>query len=135
MSPKTGIAVAAFNFRYEPTFMKKLLILVIISFASLPLSEAQIIKTTLNLTVRDELGNTVEGATVSIYETEANFTAEKNPVATGTTDKKGVVKFKDLQPVSYFVIVRKGDKDNMGGGEQIGKLEANKINKATVIIQ
>jgi hypothetical protein len=98
-------------------------------------SEAQLIKTTLNLTVRDELGNTVQGATVSLYETEANYTAEKNPVVTGETDKKGVVKFKDLQPIAYYLIVRKGDKDNHGAGEQIGKLEAKKINKATVIIQ
>jgi hypothetical protein len=98
-------------------------------------SDAQLIKTTLNLTVRDELGNTVDGATVSLYDTEANYTAEKNPVVVGETDKKGVVKFKDLQPISYYVIVRKGDKDNHGAGEQIGKLEAKKINKATVIIQ
>lgn len=98
-------------------------------------TEAQLIKTSLTLTVRDELGNTVEKATVALYETEANYTEEKNPVATGETDAKGVVKFKELKPVAYFVIVRKGDLDNAGAGEQIGKLEANKINKATVIIR
>ncbi len=115
--------------------MKNLLIAAFLSLAAFPLAEAQIIKTTLNLTVRDELGNTVEGANVMLYETEANFKEEKNPAATGTTDKKGVVKFKELKAIPYYVIVRKGDKDNMGAGEQIGKLEANKINKATVIIQ
>lgn len=98
-------------------------------------SDAQLIKTTLTLTVRDELGNTVEGATVSLYETQANYNEEKNAVVVGETDKKGVVKFKDLQAISYYVLVRKGDKDNMGAGEQIGKLEAKKINKATIIIQ
>ena len=37
----------------------------------------QLIKTTLNLTVRDEVGNTVEGATVQLFETEEDYTAEK----------------------------------------------------------
>ena len=115
--------------------MKQFLLIALFAVASLPITEAQIIKTSLTLTVRDELGNTVEGATVTLYETDANYKEEKNPAATGDTDKKGVVKFKDLKAISYFVIVRKGDKGNMGGGEQIGKLEANKINKATVIIQ
>lgn len=112
------------------TILTACFFLVACSFA-----EAQLIKTSLTLTVRDELGNTVEKATVTLYETEANYTEEKNPVATGETDAKGVVKFKELQPVAYFVIVRKGDLDNAGAGEQIGKLEANKINKATVIIR
>jgi hypothetical protein len=103
--------------------------------ASVACAEAQLIKTSLTLTVRDELGNTVAKATVALYETEANYTEEKNPVATGETDNKGVVKFKELQAIPYYVIVRKGDLDNAGAGEQIGKLEANKINKATVIIR
>lgn len=119
----------------NPFGMKQLFLIAFFFVASIPPSEAQLIKTQLHLTVRDELGNTVEGATVTLYETEANYKEEKNPVVTGETDKKGVVKFKELKSIAYYVIVRKGDKDNMGGGEQIGKLEANKINKATVIIQ
>ena len=39
------------------------------------LSGFQLIKTTLNLTVRDEVGNTVEGATVQLFETEEDYTA------------------------------------------------------------
>ena len=113
----------------------KTLLSSLLVISALTCAEAQLIKTSLTLTVRDELGNTVEGATVNLYETEANYTEEKNPVATGTTDKKGVLKLKELQPVAYYVIVRKGDLDNAGAGEQIGKLEANKINKATVIIR
>lgn len=115
--------------------MKKIAFVLFCMLGALPSAEAQFIKTTLNLTVRDELGNTVEGATVTLYETEANYKEEKNPVIVGDTDKKGVVKFKELQPIAYYVIVRKGDLDNAGAGEQIGKLEANKINKATVIIR
>ena len=114
--------------------MKKLFTLLLVSSLIL-VSEAQIIKTSLTLTVRDELGNTVEGATVMLFENEADYVAEKNAAVQGTTDKKGVIKFKDIKAVSYMVIARKGDKDNAGGGEQIGQLEANKFNKATIVIQ
>jgi hypothetical protein len=95
----------------------------------------QIIKTSLTMTVRDELGNTVEGAKVQLFEKEEDYTAEKNVVAEGITDKKGALKLKDLKAVSYYIIVRKDDKDNAGGGEQIGRLEPNKINKVTIVIQ
>ncbi|HYF69899.1 MAG TPA: carboxypeptidase-like regulatory domain-containing protein [Ohtaekwangia sp.] len=95
----------------------------------------QIIKTTLSVTVRDELGNTVEGASVQLFETEEDYTKEENVAAQGVTNAKGVLKLKELKATTYFVIVRKDDKDNSGGGEQTGKLEENKINKVTIIIQ
>jgi len=98
-------------------------------------SSFQLIKTTLNLTVRDEVGNTVEGATVQLFETEEDYIAEKNVAVEGVTDAKGVLKLKDLKAMSYFVIVRKDDKDNSGGGERTGKLEEKRINKVTVVIQ
>jgi hypothetical protein len=98
-------------------------------------SAFQIIKTTLTVTVRDELGNIVEGAKVQLFENEADYTAEKNVAAEGVTDKKGILKMKELKAISYYVIVRKDDKDNSGGGEQVGKLEEKKINKVTIIIQ
>ena len=60
-------------------------------------SSFQLIKTTLNLTVRDEVGNTVEGATVQLFETEDDYIAEKNVAVEGVTDAKGVLKLKDLK--------------------------------------
>jgi hypothetical protein len=99
------------------------------------LSSFQLIKTTLNLTVRDEVGNTVEGATVQLFEKEEDYTSEKNVVAEGTTDAKGILKLKELKAISYFIIVRKDDKDNSGGGERTGKLEEKRINKVTIVIQ
>ena len=98
-------------------------------------SAFQIIKTSLGVTVRDEVGNIVVGATVQLFEKEKDYTAEKNVAAEGVTDEKGYIRFKDLKNISYFVIVRKDDKDNSGGGERTGKLEEKKINKVTIVIQ
>ncbi len=92
-------------------------------------------KTSLTLTVRDELGNLVEGASVKLFETKEDYLKEVNVAAETTTDEKGIAKFKGLKPIAYYIIVRKGDKDNAGGGEQIGKLEEGKFNKSTVVIQ
>src|SRR6267142_3410727 len=92
-------------------------------------------KTSLTLTVRDEIGNLVEGASVKLFETKDDYLKEVNVAAETTTDAKGIAKFKGLKPIAYYVIVRKGDKDNAGGGEQIGKLEEGKFNKSTVVIQ
>ena len=102
---------------------------------TLTLMNFQLIKTSMNITVRDELGNTVPGASVQLFETEEDYTKEENVAAQGVTDAKGYVRIKELKTISYFVIVRKGDKDNSGGGEQTGKLEENKMNKVTIIIQ
>ncbi|MGE0587946.1 MAG: carboxypeptidase regulatory-like domain-containing protein [Cyclobacteriaceae bacterium] len=116
--------------------MKKLLILpLFIVLINSINTEAQIFNTSLTLTVRDELGNAVEGATVQLYNTEADYLAETNAFVEGVTDKKGVVKFKKLEGKSYYVLARKDDINNAGGGEQIGQLEEGKFNKATVIIQ
>jgi hypothetical protein len=114
------------NFR-----INALLLVVIILTAS----SFQLIKTSLNVTVRDELGNTVEGATVQLFENIADYEKETNVASQGVTDKKGYVKLKELKSISYYVIVRKDDKDNSGGGEQTGKLEAKKMNKVTIVIQ
>ena len=95
----------------------------------------QLFNTSLTVTVRDELGNTVEGASIKLFESEENYNQEKEAVAEGVTDAKGVFRFKKLRPITYFVLVKKGDKDNAGGGEKTGKLEDGKFNKVTIVIQ
>jgi hypothetical protein len=108
--------------------------LVITAVLALVLS-FQLIKTSLTVTVRDELGNTVEGASVQLFEKEDDYNKEENVAAQGVTDAKGILKLRELKDISYYVIVRKGDKDNSGGGEKTGKLEEKKVNKVTIIIQ
>lgn len=104
----------------------------VISSATPP---TQLLNTSLTITVRDELGNLVEGAEVMLFETEEDYLKEKNVAFKATSDSKGLVKLKKLKAISYYVIVRKDDKDNSGGGERIGALEDGKFNKATVVIQ
>lgn len=115
--------------------MKKLLIIFLFAAIAATPAYTQLINTSLTLTVRDELGNTAAGVSVQLFESEADYLAEKNAVFTATTDAKGVAKFKKMKAISYYVLARKDDKDNTGGGEKIGTLEEGKFNKATVVIQ
>lgn len=96
---------------------------------------AQIIKTTLQLTVRNGLGNLEQGAKVTLYKTKEDYEKSINPaVAAIETDKNGKAIFKDIDAVEYYIYVEKGDKNNNGAGEKIEKLEPNRINKTTVVI-
>lgn len=106
-----------------------------IASLALLLSGFQLIKTTLHITVRDDLGNIVEGASVQLFETEDDYLKETNVATEGSTDKNGIVKFKDLKAIAYYVIVRTEDKDNSGGGERTAELEPRRINKVTIVIQ
>lgn len=118
--------------------MKRLLFIVMLGAAAMAApkeAEAQLFSTKLRLTVLDELGNIVKGAEVTLYKTEADYVNEENPVQqTMLTDTKGRVTIKKLDPISYWVLVRKNDKDNAGGGEIVSRLEKGKLNKANVVI-
>lgn len=115
--------------------MKTSIKIFIIISAFVALSAFQIIKTQIAITIRNDVGNTEAGVKVMLFEKEEDYTKEVNVVAEGETDEKGVVKFKDLKAISYYIIARKGDLDNSGGGEQTGKLEEKRINKVTIVIQ
>ncbi len=115
--------------------MKMITRISLVSIFMLALMSFQLLKTQLVITVRNDLGNIEEGVKVQLYETEEDYKSEKNVAFEGYTDKKGIVRFKELKPTAYYVLARKDDKDNFGGGEQVGKLEDGKINKVTVIIQ
>jgi hypothetical protein len=119
----------------QPITMKRTTHIFFLLSLVLSLYGFQLIKTQLNITVRNDLGNTVEGATVRLFENEVDYNKEENVAAEGSTDEKGVVKFKDLKDIAYFVLVEKDDLNNFGGGEQTGKLEAKRINKVTIVIQ
>ncbi len=97
--------------------------------------EEQLLPTKLRITVINGLGNFVKGASVSIYDNEEDYRASENPIATGLTDKKGRVTFKDLKPLSYYVEAKKDDQNNNGEGVLTSKLAEGKINKVNTVIE
>lgn len=115
--------------------MKRIIMMVALFAIAGMATGFQLVKTTLSVTVRDEVGNTVEGAKVRLFENEEDYKTEQHMAVEGVTDAKGLVKFKDLKAIGYFVIAEKGDLDNSGGGEKTAKLEEKKVNKVTIIIQ
>lgn len=116
--------------------MNKYLILVgWLSFFIVNSVNAQLIKTTLQITVRNGLGNIEPGVKVSLYATKDDYEKSINPViAPLETDKSGKAIFKDIEAKAYYIQVEKGDLDNSGAGEIIEKLEPNRINKSTIVI-
>jgi hypothetical protein len=98
-------------------------------------ASAQLLPTNLQITVLDELGNPVEGATLRIYKSEADYQAETNQVGTTIkTDKSGRASFRKMEAIPYYVLAEKGDLNNFGLGVRIEKLEEGKFNRVTIII-
>ncbi|MEQ9423613.1 MAG: carboxypeptidase-like regulatory domain-containing protein [Cyclobacteriaceae bacterium] len=97
--------------------------------------QSQLLPTNLQVTVLDDLGNVVEGATVIIFENEEDYRFENNPAfGPELTDKKGRVTFKKIPAKSYYVFVSKGDKNNDGKGVKTSRLEPGKKNQINVVI-
>ena len=115
--------------------MERLLLLffaIVFSSFAMPL---QLVKTTLQITVRNGLGNIESGVNIQLYKTKEDFEKLTNPAAGPLqTDKNGKVTFKDLEAVEYFVAAEKGDLNNFGGGEKTETLDANRINKITIVV-
>lgn len=112
-------------------------IIAIVALAGLfAFTRSAVMDTSLKITVRNELGNIEEGVNVQLFPTEEDYRNETNPVTdVQVTDKKGNVKFKDLDPKVYFVNANKGDKNNIGAGVQTDTLIEGKLNKVTIIIE
>ena len=83
---------------------------------------AQVLKTKLQVTVSNDLGNVVQGVTVTLYKTQADYENNENPVQAEKTSVKGQIIFKELKPVSYYVDARKGNLSNDGRGVKTTKL-------------
>ena len=118
--------------------MKKFipLFLIVLMLSSFTLNENQVFKTALKITVRNELGNIEEGVAIQLFGSDADYRSETNQVKeTGYTDKKGQVKFKELESKTYYILAKKGDKSNVGAGVSTDKLLEGKLNKVTIIIE
>ena len=97
--------------------------------------DPMILPTSLRITVLDKLGNAVQGATVTLYRNSSDYEKSENAVAGPMkTNEKGQVTFKKLEPKSYYVEAKKGDKSNYGEAEQTGVLIKGRMNKVNIII-
>ncbi len=100
------------------------------------LSDEQLLKTSLQVTVRNELGNLQEGVDVQLYESAEDYNNNENAIGEKQiTDSKGRANFKNLESKVYFVNAEKGEANNFGGAEKTETLAANKVNKVTIIIE
>lgn len=117
--------------------MKKFFLLTCLLFAMMTVSSFQgFLKTSLEITIRDRLGNTVEGVKVKLYNTYEDFSNDVNFIEEPLqTDQKGRVLFKDLQAKPYYISAVKGDDNNYGDGEMVDTLVENRKNKVTIIIR
>ena len=96
----------------------------------------QFFKTSLEITVRDNLGNVVEGAEVQIFNNKDDYQKEESSVqGIKYTDEKGRVKFTDLDTQEYYVNIEKGDMNNYGAGIKTDELAEKRNNKVTIIIE
>jgi hypothetical protein len=101
--------------------------------SSLP--QFQLLKTSLQITVRNNLGNLEEGAEVKLYKTDEDYRNDINLVGREITDAKGRAKFTELEPTVYYIDARKGDMNNFGAGIQTDSLAEKRMNKVTIIIE
>ena len=121
--------------------MKKALLLLSflsigIVFSSFKSSDWKFLPTTLKVTVLDELGNPVQGCKVTLYLTENDYREETNPVGEGMlTDEGGVVRFKKLEPVEYYVHAIYEKKTNIGAGVKTQTLQEGKTNRVNTVIR
>lgn len=99
-------------------------------------TQHQLFKTSLRISVLNNLGARVPGATVTLYANEVDYRSSENPVMEPKiTDSKGKVTFKGLEATTYFVDVTQGDLNNIGLAVQTDTLKERLINKVNIIIE
>ncbi len=121
------------NFKYLLT--TTLVICSILLVGSRPVEDDQLLPTKLRVTVINGQGNLVEGATVSLYNSEEDFLASTDPLKLDRTDAKGRVTFKGVEPRSYYIEARKGEMNNDGRSSKTSNLQEGKLNKVNVVIE
>ncbi len=109
-------------------------LLLLISYTPSPAMMLDIIKTKLQITVLNNLGNIEKGATIQLFKTEEDYEQSVNAIQTKVTDDRGKATFDNLEERDYYVLVEKGDMNNTDGGNKTEKLKAHRINKITIII-
>lgn len=128
----------------KSTKMKKISILFVILTASLfscskssdPVTTPPTpVTTSLEITLKDELGNPVIGASVKLYNSESNYQNATNQLqTTKTSGSNGVVLFDNLSAIKYYFSADKDCLTNAFGGVATDNLYANSKNNVTCIL-
>ncbi len=74
-------------------------------------------ETSLELRLTDNLGNTVTGASVKLYDSATDWANGTNQIGiTQYSDIYGKVTFNNLAPIQYYWLAKKDCKNNVNGG-------------------
>jgi PKD repeat protein len=92
--------------------------------------------TSLQISIKDNLGNAVSGATVKLYSSLTDWTNETNQVlTTQTSNTNGVVTFSPLSPAIYYWKIMSGCQTNLfGSNTSTTALTANINNTVTSVL-
>jgi hypothetical protein len=92
----------------------------------------QAVSTALRIRVIDELGNSIPGVSVKLYNALEDLEhQEKQLGSTQSSDTTGEVTFYDLQLVKYYWRAEKGCKNNINGVKTTDILELNRTRTVT----
>ena len=112
----------------------KILTLVFLCLIFVSFSIYTVDSTKVKIIVVDENSSLVEGANVILYINHERYKSEKNASASGKTNSKGVIQFKNLEEKVYYIHVRKGQLNNNGGSIQTDTLHASSKNRFQIMI-
>ncbi len=71
--------------------------------------------TALQITTTDVLGNKIDGATVTLYKSQADWVNKTNPVISGLTNSSGTVRFDSLPSLQYYWSANRYCENNVNG--------------------
>src|SRR5436305_572051 len=71
--------------------------------------------TSLQITLSDELGNKVSGASVVLYGSQNDWDNATNAISSQLSDANGVATFSNLATQKYYWFARKDCKNNISG--------------------
>ncbi len=121
--------------------MRKLLLIItlfltILSFIACNPAGADVDGTSLSLTLKDELGNTVSGASVKLFASQTDWVMGTNQVSTTQfSDETGKVTFSGLSAIKYYWFAQKDAKNNYNGAcTTTAAIEADVTTKLTVVL-
>ena len=123
--------------------MKKILFIATICFGLLTINACKKSEppappqpTSLELNLKDALGNPVSGASVELYSSLIDWNNSTNQVgSTQISSASGKVSFTNLQSINYYFHAEKGCTDNVNGATNTASpLTANIINVSTIVL-